>query len=76
MPPKDTIFRVCPGRGYIPLYKLWEGAQILPLPNVVWTLNPKKCNFNAPAIRKKFFSKHFGFVIGYDVVSKTGSCGF
>ena len=25
--------------------------------NIVRTLNPKKCNFNAPAIRKKFFSK-------------------
>ena len=24
---------------------------------VVRTLNPKKCNFNAPAIRKNFFSK-------------------
>ena len=24
---------------------------------IVRTLNPKKCNFNAPAIRKNFFSK-------------------
>ena len=24
---------------------------------LVRTLNPKKCNFNAPAIRKNFFSK-------------------
>ena len=24
---------------------------------IVGTLNPKKCNFNAPAIRKNFFSK-------------------
>ena len=32
--------------------------RLLWLPAViVRTLNPKKCNFNAPAIRKNFFSK-------------------
>ena len=27
VPLKGSIFRVCMGRWYIPLYKLWEGAQ-------------------------------------------------
>ena len=28
VPPKGVQFSVCLGRGYIPLYKFWEGAQI------------------------------------------------
>ena len=42
---------------FIYINYLLEVVFIIAFEYIVRTLNPKKCNFNAPAIRKNFFSK-------------------